>query len=1094
MRLSLAALASTGWLFWAASVQAGTPESGSLFNPLLKEYEQLLRGQRYPEAVEAAAKTAAAAEHEFGSNSGVTGAAYYSLGALLFRLDQQTNARVHLERALKIYEQAYGPKHTNTTTAAAVLGTLCLTTGEYSNAAFYLERSVQGYDNAPGFDRAASISVRTELGAAYMALGYYARAGECLTNTLKLSERFFGPSGSNTANVLCALGSLCGAKGDLVEAQAYCRRALEILESKFGLGHDTTLQALLALAVLYDRAGRFTQAEALHQRALQSLEGNGAVERQLLGMELCAFGEHCTSTGRYAEADTSLKRALRLAEQSGADSIWVSGALHNLGVLYAQIGDQFNAAGFLEQALKLRWARLGPGHPATAATINCLGIVQQRMGQQTNAFQLYMSALKTFADAGRTNDPVMVPLLMNLAELYQQQRDYTNALLLLLPALRIATNSLSKWQPQFAELVHKLGSIYTGLGNPSMAEELLLVAWRLFDQAQGPDHPDTVSTLSDLSLVLLEQGLTAQALADARRAQAQGFRAQANLFSFASERQRLSFRPNEAPLSVFAATGSAHDLALAVLRHKGAILDSILEDRLLGRVSDQPRFASQLEELRVAKRRVTQLQLEWPENAGPTEQENRRRTYRAALEQVQQLEGALAREVTGLGQARKCFTVTVEQVQAAIPPGAALIEFLRYPYYLGRSRFQARYGAVVVVPYREPLWVCLGDADRIDDDIRQYQRGVRRSISDAQFNNILRTLSDEVWSPIATNLPPQTRVLIVSPDGQFNFVSLVTLLGANGRFLGETYSVRYTASGRDILRHLTQSSSSNLVIFARPSFVKATLELAGERQSTSGLIRSAAWRGLGDVFLSDLPGTEREALVLGQQATDWGWPVTVYLGVDASEAHLRALSAPHILHLATHGLFLPPSSSQPGARDSSAAHLNGSPSLLLDADTPQARPVVLFSGMERSGLALAGAQTTLSAWGKGQIPPPDDDGILTAEEAGALKLQGAWLVVLSACETGLGEAAAGEGVMGLRRGFIQAGAQNLLMALWNLQDEITVRFMSAFYEAAHTSGNAAKALAQVQRDWLLTLREKTGTAEAARVAGPFILSSQGPPQ
>jgi CHAT domain-containing protein len=123
----------------------------------------------------------------------------------------------------------------------------------------------------------------------------------------------------------------------------------------------------------------------------------------------------------------------------------------------------------------------------------------------------------------------------------------------------------------------------------------------------------------------------------------------------------------------------------------------------------------------------------------------------------------------------------------------------------------------------------------------------------------------------------------------------------------------------------------------------------------------------------------------------------------------------------------------------------------------------------------------------------DDDGILTAEDVSALDLKGTWLVTLSACKTGQGEAQAGEGVMGLRRGFAQAGAQNLLMTLWSISDETTVQIMSDFYEAAHQSGNAALALAEVQREWLVKLRKEKGLAQAVALTGPFIISCQGKP-
>ena len=114
--------------------------------------------------------------------------------------------------------------------------------------------------------------------------------------------------------------------------------------------------------------------------------------------------------------------------------------------------------------------------------------------------------------------------------------------------------------------------------------------------------------------------------------------------------------------------------------------------------------------------------------------------------------------------------------------------------------------------------------------------------------------------------------------------------------------------------------------------------------------------------------------------------------------------------------------------------------------------------------------------------------MLTAQEAAALDLDGTWLVVLSACDTGGGEARAGEGVLGLRRGFAEAGARNLLMTLWTADDAATADLMEAFYQQALQSGDAPGALARVQRSSLEDLRRREGLSEAVRQAGPFILS------
>jgi CHAT domain-containing protein len=224
---------------------------------------------------------------------------------------------------------------------------------------------------------------------------------------------------------------------------------------------------------------------------------------------------------------------------------------------------------------------------------------------------------------------------------------------------------------------------------------------------------------------------------------------------------------------------------------------------------------------------------------------------------------------------------------------------------------------------------------------------------------------------------------------------------------------------------------------------------------------------------------------LEAQARRWNWPVQAYSGAQASETQLRNIHSPRILHFSTHGFFLPETMEGP-ARSSFL-------SWLTDSKGEQ-QQVTLKNPMYRSGVALAGAQITLDAWKCGETPPTDGDGILTAEEVGNLDLRGTWLVVLAACDTGIGEPRSGEGVMGLRRGFVQAGAQNLLMTLWPVFDVSSGELMLDFYSALHQNNNPSEALARVQRVWLVKLRSKYGLLPAVVMAGAFIVNSQGPVQ
>ncbi len=317
----------------------------------------------------------------------------------------------------------------------------------------------------------------------------------------------------------------------------------------------------------------------------------------------------------------------------------------------------------------------------------------------------------------------------------------------------------------------------------------------------------------------------------------------------------------------------------------------------------------------------------------------------------------------------------------------------------------------------------------------------------------------------------------MSPDAELSFVSFATVLTADDRFVSEKYSVRYVASGRDLLRKAKAPAGpkTTMRVFANPDFGGIAAAQPVDQKNVVAL-RSVEMRDLQGISLPSLPGTEKESAELEARAKKSGWQPQTYLGPNATKAELQKVNSPRILHLATHGFFLP------------EIDLGTAKSAGDAAEIPKGK---LVNPMHRSGIAMAGAQRTLQAWAKGEVPPIENDGIVTAEDVGGLKLDSTWLVVLSACDTGGGEARAGEGVMGLRRGFVQAGAQNLLMTLWPISDETTVQIMLDFYDAAFKNGNAPQALADTQRDWLVKLRKERGLLQAVQLAGPFIMSSQG---
>ncbi len=761
-------------------------------------------------------------------------------------------------------------------------------------------------------------------------------------------------------------------------------------------------------------------------------------------------------------------------EKLGPEDRYTGVSLNNLAELYCSMGDYAKAEPLYQRALRISEKTFGSNHPETARSLQNLAALYWLMEDYAKAEPLYRRTLEVWERMLGPNHPDTATAIENLAEIYDSQGNYSKAEPLRLRALAITEKAFGPNAPNTARRLNNLAWHDWKMGQANKAEPLFLRALHIREKTLSPTHSDLAESLSNAACVKIDVGQREEALSFAERAMHVEETVLANILSFTTEQQRFDFLRTQRPYSLLATLQAAAPVAQAILRRKGIVLDSLLEDRLLAEASGDPKKRLIVDELRSAKQRLTQSQQDVAKDLSDQAQKQRAAEKVKLSARVEQLEADLARQVAGLGKARRALTVTVAQVQSALPPQAALIELLLYMHYLKNTKFESRYGAIVIGTSGEPSWVPLGDAAEIEKNVALYQKSVRGKTDEATLSSVLKALNSQVWAPIEKALPAGTTAVIVSPDAELNFVSFATLLTPDNRFVGEKYSVRYVASGRDLLRQTKASGNQQTAVYANPDFHSKSASPDSNRGTAVGL-RSIEMRDLQSISLPPLPGTAAEAAALEKRA---GKSAKVFLGPNATEAELRKANSPHILHLATHGFFLPEIDL-------------GTPSNSLSPAAAEIPKGNLVNPMHRSGLAMAGAQTTLQAWGRGEVPPTENDGIVTAEEVGGLKLDGTWLVVLSACDTGGGEAKAGEGVMGLRRGFIQAGAQNLLMTLWPISDETTVQIMLDFYDAAFKTGNAPQALADTQRDWLVKLRKERGLLQAVQLAGPFIISSQG---
>jgi CHAT domain-containing protein len=306
------------------------------------------------------------------------------------------------------------------------------------------------------------------------------------------------------------------------------------------------------------------------------------------------------------------------------------------------------------------------------------------------------------------------------------------------------------------------------------------------------------------------------------------------------------------------------------------------------------------------------------------------------------------------------------------------------------------------------------------------------------------------WEFLADKLIGKSQVFVVA-DGIYNKINLANLYDCkNHKYLVDNVNFSYLNSVRSLITETPKIKSEikSAILMGDPSFNRDNLD---DSNNTSFVVQrdfqiplDTLSRGLN---ITPLPGTKDEINSIEGLLKAKKWTTTVFMNDNATEANIKTINSPYVLHLATHGFFLDDSKLKPVKK------VNFDNSVLSSLKPKPTNP--LF----RSGLLLAGVKNYLADHKRIN----GEDGILTAYETGFLNLSSTELVVLSACETGRGKILNGEGVYGLRKSVFDAGARNLIISLWKVDDKVTKEFMETFYNQWVSNNTIANAFNNTQK-------------------------------
>lgn len=800
-----------------------------------------------------------------------------------------------------------------------------------------------------------------------------------------------------------ALAQKLVKEGSYLQAIPVVERLRDYCEHRLGPAHEYTIAATQSEGILYGMLGDDAKAEPLLRAALEQQEKKHDDKNMIY--TVLALGQVDMYLGHYDEAEKLLSQYWQAQlKDKGPTSVEAAGGYALLGMLYGEYMDRLpRAQSMNEKALALRQKALGPNDALVADSTLALAGLAAANGDATKAETLFKQALAIEESSLGRENPATLASVVSLGDFYLKKGDYIAGQAQFERALKSHERVSGVDSHEVALDCVALGAVQASRGQWAAAAPYYERAEKIEEKLSGADA-------DSVFLLLCRLGEVYQGMGDAARASASYDRA-------------------------LAMNGSAHPQRARALYH-AALLD--LDANAKDKAATLAQQASVAEETTVAKDLADPL--------GHTEAVLLERslnpyTLYAALGDARGVAQAALRHKgallgTAAGNAPP-FSVSLSDVQAALPADAALAEVVAFPAYQGKGQWQPQYGCAVI-SRSAVAWVALGEAAGIDDYVASYLQAVRRTPQQSNLSAVLTAASRTVWAPLEKALPAGTKTLILSPDGDLALLPFATLLSADSKFVAQKYNIHYVASGRD---------------------------LVGPPPATA-----AGWK------LETLSGTglTKDALhqLKGPQALSVGAAVALQPAVVAAGAGAEQLAAWR------DDIDYPP--------------VRPLGKIVETTLVPTVRTWPLFvsatgaghSPLGRAALVLKSDDPAVAAWKLGTSPASDTDAMVTAGEVATLDLKGTALVTLGSVD-----AAAGQGValLALRRGFQAAGASHLLLALWNPPAQADA-FVAEVCAAAAKSGDASAALSEVQRRWLVKLRTEKGLPYAVMVAGPWVMN------
>ncbi len=1005
-------------------------------------------------------------------------------------------AAVEFESVLPKVENMYGITDTNNYSLVLLYTAVSFERSQqFIKAETYYYKAKKVYEAYNAINSYTFSVVLNNLAGLYFVTGKYEKAEPLYIQVEQIRKKALGEDQPSYAISLNNLAELYREMGKFERAESLYLQASQILKKVLGEEHPSYITSLNNLALLYDAMGKYEKAEPLYIQALQFRKKVLGEEHADYATSLNNLAELYKTLGNFEKAEPLYIQALQILKKVlGDEHPDYATVLNNLATLYYAVGDCEKAETYFLQSMQIRKRVLGEEHPQYATILNNLAEFYQTMGNFEKAEQLYLKTLQILKNAMGFDHPRYATTLNNLAGLYRATGNYKKAEPLYLQALQIRKKVLGDEHLDYATSLNNLAGLYKSMSNYEKAEPLYLQALQIRKKVLGDEHPDYASTLNNLaglyeSMSNYEKAepLYLQALQIINKSGGEeysGYVTYLNnlallylymgnyeksesfiikaISAILSKIKQQSVFLSEIELATYlktvvdnfkfsqslflqrktispALTGESYNIELTT---KGLLLNSGMQMRQnILKAGDTAIIRTYNDWVAIKVALAKQYTLPIAKRTQDT---------KTLEEEANAIEKQLTRSSSIFAHGQQLIKTNWKDIQSTLKDNETAIEFSSFQYYDGKRWTDSTYYVALVLrkndEYPQMIYLCeekqldsilkKTEGDNIQKTNQLYaSRGIIINDS-AQSLPLASRLYELVWKPIEPLLKDVSSIYF-SPSGLLHKISFSAIATPDSICLLDKYKLVQLGSTAEIVgsekedRYITVSDTAFLCGGINYDHMKTDKGIEEEKelfvynrgpQISNDSTRSISWRYL--------PGTYKEAKYIDSLFRKNKISTTFYSDSNATETMFKNLSdkAPQIIHVSTHGFFFP----EPKKEKPKDAFLKMGEETYRFSENP----------LLRSGLIMAGANYV---WKGGEQTPGQDDGILTAYEVSNMNLFNTKLVVLSACETGLGDIKGSEGVFGLQRALKMAGVDYIIMSLWKVPDKETTEFMKLFY-------------------------------------------------